>query len=42
MKGVFKNFNTVEAFRDVEAKKKLFNEVVDSVSPLCFSVYWRR
>lgn len=32
LRGVFKNFNTIEEFRDTEAKKKLFNEVADSVS----------
>ena len=32
MQGVFKNFNTIEEFKDVEAKKKLFNELAESVS----------
>lgn len=32
VEGVFKNFNTIEEFRDVEAKRQLFNEVADSVS----------
>ena len=38
LSGVFKNFNTIEEFRDVETKKKLFNQVVDSVTPLFPSI----
>ncbi|CAD6566603.1 MAG: Autophagy protein 7 [Tremellales sp. Tagirdzhanova-0007] len=30
--GIFKNFNTIEEFRDLETKKKLFNQVVDSIT----------
>ena len=32
IKGTFKNFNTIEDFRKVDQKKKLFDETVDRVS----------
>ena len=34
IKGTFKNFNTIEDFRKVDQKKKLFDEVVDRVSEM--------
>lgn len=35
LRGVFKNFNTIEEFKATEPKKDLFNSVVDSVSLRC-------
>jgi ubiquitin-like modifier-activating enzyme ATG7 len=34
VRGTFKNFNTIEEFRATEAKKELFNSVVDQVCQL--------